>query len=297
MTVAGGASLEWQPRVVETLRRLCDVGRDAASWRRLGGNTSVSHWSLSIPPSRFFVKAAVGDSMGLDAEREGLQAIAATGAVKVPAVIAFWQDEPVTVLVLDWLEIVATGGAAALGAALARMHASTSTRFGWHRDNTIGAAPQQNAWADDWTAFFRDRRLRVQFEIAGRQGHSELARAGEALLERVPALLAGHRPKASLLHGDLWSGNAARLGDGVSAVFDPAVYYGDGETDLAMTSLFGGFDASFYQAYASLAPLADGHAARRTLYNLYHVLNHANLFGGAYAGQAKRMIAELLRGR
>jgi protein-ribulosamine 3-kinase len=178
---------------------------------------------------------------------------------------------------------------------VARMHAVTSPRFGWHRDNTIGATPQTNGWSDDWATFFRERRLRPQLELAVRNGHERsLLRDASRLVERIPAMLSGHHPAASLLHGDLWAGNAGRLRDGTPVVYDPSTYYGDRETDIAMTALFGGFDAAFYDAYSALMPFAPGHEKRRTLYNLYHVLNHVNLFGASYLPLARRMIAQLL---
>jgi fructosamine-3-kinase len=124
--------------------------------------------------------------------------------------------------------------------------------------------------------------------------HGRLQPLGDALLAALPRLFAGYAPAAALVHGDLWSGNAAFLADGSPVVFDPAAYYGDREVDLAMTELFGGFPAAFHTAYREAAPLADGYEMRRTLYNLYHVLNHANLFGGGYAAQAERMMERLL---
>ena len=231
----------------------------------------------------------------LAAEAEGLRAIAQTGAIRVPQVIASGEAEGAAFLVLEWLDIIEGGRDAALGHALARMHAATSPRFGWHRDNTIGATPQANAWSDDWCAFFRDRRLRPQLELAGRNGHrGTLRRDGPRLLDHIPRLLEGHRPIASLLHGDLWAGNAGQLRDGTPVIFDPAAYYGDREADLAMTALFGGFGAAFYATYAAAMPLPAGNETRRTLYNLYHVLNHLNLFGAAYLARAEGMMAELL---
>jgi fructosamine-3-kinase len=163
------------------------------------------------------------------------------------------------------------------------------------RDNTIGRTPQVNAASEDWAEFFRERRLRPQLQMAAVHGFADLpAAAGERLLESVQGLLAGHRPSASLLHGDLWGGNWLAALSGEPVLIDPAVYYGDRETDLAMTRLFGGFGERFYQAYQAAAPLVFGWQARAELYNLYHVLNHANLFGGGYARQARDMIEHLL---
>ena len=179
--------------------------------------------------------------------------------------------------------------------ALAQLHRTTAEAYGWHRDNTIGTTPQDNARTEDWAAFFRDRRIAPQLALAARNGHGgRLQRAGERLLAAMPLLLAGHAPVASLLHGDLWSGNAARLASGEPVIFDPAVYFGDRETDLAMTELFGGFPAAFHAAYRAAWPIDAGYPVRRTLYNLYHVLNHLNLFGGGYGAQAEAMIGQLL---
>src|SRR5215831_14880566 len=178
---------------------------------------------------------------------------------------------------------------------LRALHAVTTARFGWWRDNTIGRTPQANAWNADWTEFFRECRLRPQLALGERQGFPRgLSERGARLLEALPALLEGHQPRASLLHGDLWGGNWLAAATGEPVLFDPAVYYGDRETDLAMTHLFGGFGAGFYHAYESAAPLPAGAALRTELYNLYHVLNHANLFGGGYAAQARATIDRLL---
>ncbi len=144
-------------------------------------------------------------------------------------------------------------------------------------------------------AFWRDRRLAFQLDRAAENGHGgRLQERGRRLLERVPAFFAGYVPVPSLLHGDLWTGNRAMLADGTPVVFDPAVYYGDREADLAMTRLFGGFGRRFYGAYEAEWPLDAGAASRCDLYNLYHVLNHLNLFGGGYRALAESTIDRLL---
>jgi len=182
-----------------------------------------------------------------------------------------------------------------LGRMLAHMHEHTGERYGWARDNFIGLTPQANAWHDDWIAFWETQRLRPQLELAHRNGYGDaLAQQGDALLAALPALLGGHRPPAALLHGDLWSGNAGALADGTPVIFDPAAYYGDPEADLAMTELFGGFMPAFYEGYREARDVDYGYAVRKTLYNLYHVLNHLNLFGGTYLHQAERMMRQLL---
>jgi len=237
----------------------------------------------------------------IDAEADGLRLLAATGAIRVPAVAAAGGEGDVAYLVLDWLDLDGALDHAALGRALAALHRAPTPhgprgeRFGGARDNWIGGTPQRNGWHDDWPAFFRDARLAPQLALAARNGYGNaLARDGARLLERVPQMLRDHDPAPSLLHGDLWSGNAAALRDGTPAIFDPAAYVGDRETDLAMTELFGGFAPAFHAAYRAAWPLADGYARRRTLYNLYHVLNHLNLFGAGYLARAQRDVAWLL---
>ena len=282
----------WQAAALDAI----GGARGIAHWSACGGSSLNATWRLDVAGVRYFVKVngAARRSM-LEAEAEGLRALAKSGAIRVPSPVVTGAAAGVAFLVLEWLEFADGGRDAALGRALAALHRSTAPRFGWHRDNTIGTTAQANAWSDDWVAFFGDRRLAPQLALAARNGYgAALRRDGERLLAALPALLRGHAPAPSLLHGDLWSGNAARLAGGEPVIFDPAVHYGDREADLAMTELFGGFGADFYAAYREAWPLDAGYPLRRTLYSLYHVLNHANLFGGGYVGQAGAMIGRLL---
>jgi fructosamine-3-kinase len=193
------------------------------------------------------------------------------------------------------MEMRSTGDWAELGRSLALVHSAHGDAFGWRRDNYIGSTPQLNPRSSSWSDFWRDARLRPQLELVKRSGRSQsLLEKGERLVDAIHRLLSGHAPAPSLLHGDLWGGNAGFLAGGAPVFFDPAVYWGDRETDLAMTELFGGFPPDFYSAYAKAAPLDPGYARRKPLYKLYHVLNHVNLFGGGYASQAERMIEGLL---
>ncbi len=182
-------------------------------------------------------------------------------------------------LLLEYLELNNKGEFAALGRMLAQAHRTPGPRFGWARDNYIGFTPQRNGWCDDWSEFWRERRMRPQIELANRNGFDLRS------IDPGP-LLADHKPQPSLLHGDLWSGNAGFTSEG-PVVFDPAVYYGDREADMAMTELFGGFPREFYRAYNEVYPLPAEYEKRKHLYNLYHLLNHLNLFGGGYLGQVK----------
>ena len=261
-----------------------------------GSINECYHWPCR--GGALFVKVALRARLpDFEAEVAGLAELEAARAVRVPRVLAVGYTDATAFLALEWI----TAGARSpdcerrLGEGLARLHAVSAPRFGWTRDNTIGRTPQANAWMDDWTEFFRERRLRPQLARAVAGGYAQMLEApGQRLLESLHLLLAGHRPSPSLLHGDLWGGNWLASEDIEPVVFDVAVYYGDRETDLAMTRLFGGFGNAFYKAYEGVTPPAAGEPMRRDLYNLYHVLNHANLFGAGYARQARESIDRLL---
>lgn len=244
--------------------------------------------------TRLFVKRNRVEAAELfAAEADGLRALATTGTFRVPRVVTFGRGDGEAWLVLEFIDI-GDGDPAAFGECLAALHRHTGATFGWHRDNFIGSTPQINTRDADWSRFWRDQRLAPMIRRVADAGHPRLAEAGRRLCEAVPALLDGHRPPPALLHGDLWAGNGAYDGAGTPLVFDPAVYRGDPEADLAMTELFGGFPARFRSAYVAAVPPACGYGMRRELYNLYHVLNHAILFGGGYVARSERMISALL---
>lgn len=238
-----------------------------------------------------------------EAEADGLIALAACDAFRVPRPLAWGATDGEAFLLLEHLQLHPVASAEdgrRFAEALVELHRNTGERFGWTRDNYIGATPQHNSLHDAWARFLVECRLVPQLQLARAKGYGgALGRDADKLLERIPALFLDYRPRASLLHGDLWNGNAAIAADGTPVLFDPAVYRGDRDADLAMSELFGGFPASFYAAYRSAWPPAEGYELRKTLYNLYHILNHLNLFGRAYLGQAERMVrtlaAELLR--
>jgi len=276
-----------------------DSSGEAFSVRRqqaVGGGCINSAYRVTDGERSYFVK--LNSAPGLDmfeAEAEGLHEMAASGTIKVPEPLATGLADGQSYIVMEDLPLGGSGSAERLGRELAAMHRSTHPHFGWHRDNTIGSTPQYNSESGDWITFWREQRLGAQLEMAAAKGHGgALQREGERLLAELPALFDGYTPVASLLHGDLWSGNYAYCLDGTPVIFDPAVYYGDREADIAMTELFGGFGSDFYTAYNEAWPLDAGYAVRKTLYNLYHILNHLNLFGGGYGSQAEGMIKRLL---
>ena len=247
---------------------------------------------------RFFVKLNNAVSLSMfEAEAAGLQEIHDSHTLRVPVPVCWGNNSSTAWLVLEYLEIgrASRSSATALGSRLAAMHQVSSGEFGWTRNNTIGATQQINERSTDWIEFWRKYRLGYQLQLARANGYSgRLQTQGERLIEQLNAFFPGTQPVASLLHGDLWSGNYSFDDDGEPVVFDPAVYYGDRETDIAMTELFGGFPDAFYTAYREAYPLDPGYTTRKTLYNLYHILNHLNLFGSGYLRQAEQMIGQLL---
>lgn len=269
------------------------------SSRSTGGGCINRAAIISGDGQNWFVKLnAPGLQPMFDAEMAGLQEMYGTNTLRVPAPVCAGRTDEFSYLVLEHLDLGGRGGREgqeALGRQLAQMHRITRPQYGWDRDNTIGSTPQPNRPDRDWTAFWRDRRLGHQLALAAANGHrGRLQQRGERLLDALPGLMPATPPPASMLHGDLWSGNYAFTTDGRPVIFDPALYYGDRETDMAMTELFGGFPSRFHDAYNEAWPLDPGYAARKTLYNLYHILNHLNLFGGGYLSQAERMMEVLL---
>jgi len=247
---------------------------------------------------RYFVKCnRVGLLDMFVAEADGLRELGEAGAIRVPSPVCHGACGGQVWLITEYIDFTAPGVSshARLGEQLARQHRSSADRFGWRRNNTIGSNEQLNTWTDSWIRFFRDQRLGFQLDLAAQRGFTgSLQDKGQHLQADLAAFFSGYSPQPSLLHGDLWRGNRGfdRAGDPV--IFDPAVYYGDREADIAMTELFGGFDAGFYAAYREAWPLDDAYYVRKILYNLYHILNHANLFGGGYARQAESMMDHLL---
>jgi fructosamine-3-kinase len=264
----------------------------------IGGGGINSTYSVEDGERSFFVK--INRMSGLtmfEAEADGLREIAATGVIRVPNPVCTGVAEDSMFLVLEYIDFSRgrKGRAEDMGRQLADMHRVSAPQYGWRRDNTIGATHQLNTPADNWPEFWRDRRLGRQLALAASNGYrGALQSKGERLLARLDGFFKGYAPLPSLLHGDLWGGNYAYSAAGEPVIFDPAVYYGDREADLAMTELFGGFPAAFHAAYREAFPLDSGYPVRKALYNLYHILNHLNMFGKGYLGQAEGLIEKLL---
>jgi protein-ribulosamine 3-kinase len=214
------------------------------------------------------------------AEYEGLNALRAAG-VAAPEPYSYGE----TFIEMQQLRLGGRPDWPAMARMVARLHRNTAPRFGWASDNWIGLSPQKNAWSDDWARFFWEFRLLPQLSKANL--------AQEASNLDIARFFRTYRPVPSLLHGDLWNGNIGFTSGG-PVVFDPAVYYGDREADIAMSELFGGFPREFYSSYEKDFPLAAGYQTRKHLYNLYHLLNHLNLFGSGYRAQVEATLGLLL---
>ena len=265
--------------------------------RSVGGGCINRASTLSDGKRTYFVKLNQAAQIEMfAAEALGLQQIWDTQTIRVPQPICWGSEGDTAYIVLEWLDLGRGNDQNwfLMGQQLAAMHQVTSKPgFGWDRNNTIGSTPQIKDWATDWPDFFAEHRIGYQLSLAGRRGGNFGPR--DRILAAVRQQLRDRTPPPSLLHGDLWSGNAAITTAGEPIILDPATYFGDREADLAMTELFGGFPAAFYRGYNDTFPLDSGYKQRKSLYNLYHILNHFNLFGGGYSSQAQRIINRLLQ--
>jgi len=232
-----------------------------------------------------------------EVEALGLQELAQTNTLRIPEAIVYGVAGEHAFLVLEYVALQSTNSATQrqLGQKLALLHQNRQGYFGWHHDNFIGSNQQKNTRDSDWVNFWREQRLTAQLNLAADNGYTgKIQQQGEQLCQLIPGFFSSYQPQASLLHGDLWSGNAASDAQEQAIIYDPACYYGDRETDIAMTELFGGFGADFYAAYNEVWPLDSAYKVRKTLYNLYHILNHLNLFGSGYLHQAEGMMQQLI---
>jgi fructosamine-3-kinase len=288
--------------IAQRISQATNQGFEINDCRSIGGGCINQAYRISSTDRReYFIKLNRLDLLGMFvAEAKGLLEIAATETITVPSPICWGTVADRSYLILNYLNLTDRGTATnwqEMGRSLARMHhyqTNSNPKFGWHIDNTIGSTPQVNTWETDWITFFTTHRIGYQFQLARNKGGN--FPKSTQLLAVIPQLLERHQPQSSIVHGDLWGGNASFTTDGKPVIFDPAIYWGDREVDLAMTELFGGFPTAFYEGYDRVYPLDPGyHSHRKLLYNLYHILNHYNLFGGSYEQQANSTIDTLLK--
>lgn len=289
------------PNLAPLLADLLGLAPDRARLHSVPGGSIARAYRLDDGRRSVFLKVLDRSRRAvLDAERDGLARLAATATVATPAVLGQGEAEAIAWLALEWLELSMPGPDcfARLGVQLCQMHQHREAAHGLERDNFIGASSQCNRRQGDWTRFLFESRIGPQMmRLTERQPQLQ-SRFGVDRLQALEAAwrreFEGYRPHACLLHGDLWSGNVAMLADGRPLLFDPAVHYGDRECDLAMADLFGGFHSSFFDAYRGHWPLEPGWPTRRRYYQLYHLLNHANLFGGHYLDICAKLIDDLI---
>ncbi len=263
--------------------------------RSVGGGCINQGYAVSGRGQTYFVKLNQANAVEMfAAEALGLKQMLDTKTIRVPKPLCWGITGNSSYIAMEWLQFGNANSQSwqAMGCQLAAMHrVKGALQFGWDRNNTIGSTPQINTWTDNWADFFAEHRIGYQLKLAKARGGSfpDYSKVVEAVREQ----LNNRTPEPSLVHGDLWSGNAACTVDGEPVILDPATYWGDREVDLAMTELFGGFPAAFYRGYNQIWQLDDGYQQRKTIYNLYHILNHFNLFGGGYGSQASRSIQNL----
>jgi len=260
-----------------------------------GGDINQA-WRLASGKQRFFVKTNKKELLSMfEAELAGLNAMRNSHSIRVPEVIGCGLAEDFAFIVMEFLDFGGGVDDSLFARQLAAMHQYSSQYFGFEIDNTIGSTPQINTFNQDWIEFWRQYRLGYQLELAQKNRLDKgMIDRGEKLNEQVDQFFSTYQPLPSLLHGDLWSGNQSSDKDGSPIIFDPACYYGDHEADLAMMELFGRPSQRFFDAYREVFAIDAGYSVRRDLYNLYHILNHANLFGGGYVASARNIIERLL---
>jgi len=243
----------------------------------------------------FFVKLAPKHKLNqLVAEVDSLVHLNELNERLVPTAVGVDVSLDKSFLILPWLNFTQPSNDDwfQLGVELATVHKNSSNgQFGWDQDNFIGDTLQPNQWSSNWSTFFAEKRISWQLQLLNEKS----VNFGDIdyLSDVCHDLLCHHKTKPSLVHGDLWHGNVGFV-DGTPQIFDPACYYGDREVDIAMTELFGSFPDEFYQGYDATYPLTSGFEQRKHIYNLYHVLNHANMFGGIYIKQAQALLQRII---
>ncbi len=267
------------------------AGETITSRRMVGGGSIADAQKIRLKSGReFFLKTGAQDRRMFPKEANGLRELRKSGAIRVPEALLVTDE----LLLLEFIPAARPGGGffERFGRQFAQLHRLSADSFGFYEDNFIGSTVQLNiplaGAASDWVKFYWENRLAFQFRLAEKNGFAddEMRKLFQKLENKIDGILLGSEEPPALLHGDLWSGNFLADSQNQPVIIDPAVYYGHREADLAMTKLFGGFDAGFYAAYRECFPLPAGYDYRENIYKLYHVLNHLNLFGRSYYDQA-----------
>jgi fructosamine-3-kinase len=284
----------WE-QISQQISKATEKNFEISDRRSVSGGCINQGYIISGGDRTYFVKLNRANQVEMFiAESLGLEQMLATKTIRVPKPLCWGVADNSSYIVMECLELGSNNSQSwqEMGCQLAAMHkAGGASQFGWEINNTIGSTPQINTQTSNWADFFAEHRIGYQLKLAKRKGGDFPER--DRVVEVVRARLSDRHPQPSLVHGDLWSGNAACTRQGEPVIFDPAAYYGDREVDLAMTELFGAFSSTFYRGYNQTWELDEGYQQRKHIYNLYHILNHFNLFGGSYESQANRIIQQL----
>jgi fructosamine-3-kinase len=255
----------------------------------IGGGSINDARKIETTQGTFFAKLNTADRFPgmLEAEADGLEFLRRVSAFKIPKPIATGTTENTQWILMEYIESAPKSNRfwEDFGAQLAKLHRQSAPQFGYDKSNYLGSLPQSNTKMEFWPEFFVKERLQPQLKMAQESGEAsaDMSRLFEKLFTRVERYFPKEPPAA--LHGDLWTGNFSTDSGGNATIFDPAVYYGHREMDIAMSRLFGGFDTRFYLAYHEAYPLESDWEERLHIANLYPLLAHLNIFGGSYAGQ------------
>ena len=283
----------WQA-IAEHINNELECGFQIEHKTQLDGGSINLAWHISGNGQHYFVKLNQREQLEqFETEALSLHALQQAHCIRVPDVICSGQTVDKSFLVLEYIPMQgeSVNGWRHLAQQLALLHRQhEQAMYGFDWDNLLGSTVQPNKWQSNWSSFFSEQRIGWLLQLLLEQGFG--FGKIDYLVEQCRQRLQHYQPDPSLLHGDLWRGNVGFNAD-APAVFDPACYFGDRETDVAFTSLFGRFPDAFYHSYNELYPLDKAFNERKDLYNLYHVLNHAYLFRGAYLVQAQEMIKQL----
>lgn len=299
MTAEDGPCRESLKSIERLIQNNLGTERSITAAKRVSGGCIADAFQIVLDDATvLFVKVSLGQDNDFDAELNGLEALRSTNTIAIPKVVASQTDDSIGILILEWIQSSSPQAEfwPRFGHKIAQLHLANQSidQFGFSENNFIGATDQRNTWRDNWPEFFAEFRLAFQGDLALSKGLIDVSqRKGlESLIDNLPSLLASDTTSPALLHGDLWSGNFICDANQNPVLFDPAVYFGHHECEFGITTLFGGFDSAFYEAYHDVIPKDDGTTQRVEIYQLYHLLNHLNLFGRSYWSACRAILSK-----
>jgi fructosamine-3-kinase len=299
MTTADGPSEKSLRDIERLLQNNLGTTRLITSAKHVSGGCIADAFQIVLDDgANFFAKVSVGQGGDFEAELNGLEALRSTNTIAIPEVVANQRDKSNAILILEWIKSSSPKREfwPRFGHKLAQLHLANGSidEFGFSEDNIIGSTDQRNTWKSNWSDFFGEFRLAFQGNLALKRGLITTSQRKDidGLIDKLPNLLASNKMSPALLHGDLWSGNFLCDANQNPVIFDPAVYFGHHECEFGITKLFGGFDSTFYEAYHDVIPEDDRTPERIEIYQLYHLLNHLNLFGRSYWSACQTIISK-----